>query len=229
MKIDVDGDKGGGGKKDSALSLQNYWKTKINEAILAEVGREEENESKGNVKGKKSSAAPVVTIVNCASEEYGCMIDVDFLNAASSSSTSTSAPVIYREIKVLFQTPDGRSVPSTTIKQARGLIVRYCCLNGVESLEDLETFSDEGYEFHSTKEGEGKKEGCIIFVKKSGGGGSGGSGKGAKQTTKDEVEATKRKGKEKEDEAEKVETEEGGGESAAKKAKTKGTNSRKKE
>ena len=99
-------------------NLYEFWGTKISKQL---------NEDLSNHQSKH--------IINCASDEYFKVIDLQTLNA----------PVvkpIFKDVK--------NGVPkviSFFAKRARGMMSKYIIKNRVQFIEDLHSFNDNGYEF----------------------------------------------------------------------------------
>tara|TARA_Y100001960_G_scaffold331318_1_gene427952 strand:+ start:996 stop:1763 length:768 start_codon:yes stop_codon:yes gene_type:complete len=99
-------------------NLYEFWGTKISKQL---------NEDLSNHQSKY--------IINCASDEYFKVIDLQTLNA----------PVvkpIFKDVK--------NGVPkviSFFAKRARGMMSKYIIKNRVQFIEDLHSFNDNGYEF----------------------------------------------------------------------------------
>ena len=102
----------------SGINLYQFWGSKISEGLQKTL--------------KKHNSK---YIVNCASDEYFKVIDLQTLNA----------PVvkpIFKDVK--------NGVPkviSFFAKRARGMMSKYIIKNRVQSIEDLHSFNDNGYEF----------------------------------------------------------------------------------
>ena len=77
-------------------------------------------------------------LVNAASEEYFKSVKRSKLNA--------------RVVTPLFQERKGNTykIVSFYAKRARGLISRYAIVNGIENVDDLKGFDEEGYKFESS-------------------------------------------------------------------------------
>ena len=105
-------------KTNQGKNLYEFWGTKISKQL---------NEDLSNHQSKH--------IINCASDEYFKVIDLQTLNA----------PVvkpIFKDVK--------NGVPkviSFFAKRARGMMSKYIIKNRVQSIEDLHSFNDNGYEF----------------------------------------------------------------------------------
>lgn len=81
-----------------------------------------------SIRRERSSDDEEVIIINVASDEY---------------SAAVQHPQM---IKVVFR-HDGRVI-AIHAKRARGLFVRYCAMHQVDSVEQLQSFDEEGYKYH---------------------------------------------------------------------------------
>ena len=99
-------------------NLYEFWGTKISDQLNKDLNN---HESK--------------YIINCASDEYFKVIDLQSLNV----------PIIkpiFKDVK--------NGVPkviSFFAKRARGMMSKYIIKNRIQSINDLQSFNDKGYEF----------------------------------------------------------------------------------
>jgi uncharacterized protein len=97
--------------------LSDYWSESVTDAL------------KKDLENRKDAV-----LLNLASEEYSCAVDVTKL-----SSCGTHC------LKAVFQ-EEGRVV-SVHAKRARGLMARYMAENDVSSIDGIKMFAEEGYAF----------------------------------------------------------------------------------
>ena len=110
-------------KDKKTIKLHEYWKPSIQAAIHNETaGIEGRVDGQDDTKERNS-----LVIVNLASEEYSIAVD--------------HSPMIH----VVFR-DEGRVI-GIHAKRARGLMVRYCAKNHVQSVSQLQQFNEEGYRY----------------------------------------------------------------------------------
>lgn len=89
-------------------------------------------------------------LLNLASDEYSAAVNVEHLPESS------------RCVKVVFW-EEGRVI-AVHAKRARGMMVRYLAERGVETLQDIQSFDLEGYEFVE----KASDETILVFDRKKG-------------------------------------------------------------
>jgi cytoplasmic iron level regulating protein YaaA (DUF328/UPF0246 family) len=126
------------GKKET---LASYWK----EAVTTYLGKELIKSSSN--KGKSS---PPAILANLASDEYSSSIDI----------TSLPPNTVY--INTIFR-HQGR-VLAVHAKRARGLMARYLCETGAQTLEDVSKFNLENYTCMDSSDGGNNNKWEVIDV-----------------------------------------------------------------
>ena len=123
---------------DKKLALHNFWKPSIKTCLLEETNEVNEGNNDDN-------KTPIL-IVNLASDEYSVAVDHPY-----------NAKIVFRS--------GGRTV-AVHAKRARGLMVRYAALHGIETVEGLQAFDSEGYSYQpeaSTWESSGGMQGLMTM------------------------------------------------------------------
>jgi cytoplasmic iron level regulating protein YaaA (DUF328/UPF0246 family) len=118
------------------LKLATWWQPRVTERLSQDLLSDDRNE---------------MILLNLASDEYSAAVNVKHLPESS------------RFVKVIFW-QEGRVIAAVHAKRARGLMVRYLAQHGVKTLQDIQSFDVEGYEFVE----KASDETTLVFDRKKG-------------------------------------------------------------
>jgi uncharacterized protein len=110
--------------------LSTYWSETITERLVHDLQEQQSNNA--NVE----SAVPLL-LLNLASDEYSSTVNVSML------------PSNCRYIKVIFW--EDHRVVAVHAKRARGLMVRFLAERHATTMDDIQQFNVEGYQYVSAK------------------------------------------------------------------------------